>query len=134
MKPQKQQKIIKKIDLYETCNYDLFEPDLQCQNPIRVNYLCTKARYPHLDLPILEVTPNADKTKLKILNDQDAYLAAIQLGEPIRFYVNKYPTHEPFKRNLYPTDDDLLEMVDWITAEIRKQEKKGLENGSSKTC
>ena len=93
MKPQKQKIIINKTDLYETRNYGLFEPDLQCQNPIRVNYLCTKGRYPHLGLPILEVTPNADKTKLKILNDQDAYLAAIQLGEPIRFYVNKYPTH-----------------------------------------
>ena len=42
MKPQKQKIIINKTDLYETRNYGLFEPDLQCQNPIRVNYLCTK--------------------------------------------------------------------------------------------
>ena len=112
-------KLIGKI--YETTDYSRFITDSLYRNVTRIQYLKMEADGEDKQLPLIEVN-TTETGKLEILNDQDAFYAAMQLKLPVRYYQSFVAPNKRRKRlhHFFMNDVGINSLIDYVNGTFTK--------------
>lgn len=112
-------KLIGKI--YETTDYSKFITDSLYRNVTRIQYLKMEADGEDKQLPLIEVN-TTETGKLEILNDQDAFYAAMQLKLPVRYYQSFVAPNKRRKRlhHFFMNDVGIISLIDYVNGTFTK--------------